>query len=368
MNRLLVATLALSAFASSSMGCANAHSSTAPKAESPAGATTAAAQTAVSTAPIALRVTPIALPGSPERVTMDYLAYDVATKALWVPAGNTKRVDVIDTSTNAVAEVPGFASAQHEAHGVIRYLGPSSATIGEGGIVFVGNRGDSKVCAIDGRAKTIGSCVTLLTPPDGIAYVAATKEIWVTTPRDKTITIVDASNLTALKVAVAIPVDGKPEGYAVDDAHGIFYTNLEDKDRTLAIDVRARTVHATWNPGCGEEGPRGLAYDAARAHLYVVCTDRLLTMDARDGKVLGSLATGGGVDNIDYAAKTSRVFVASGKDGKLVVALAGDSGALTKIGEAPTAEGARVVVADGEARAFVADSAHGRILLVEPSR
>ena len=37
---------------------------------------------------------------------------------------------------------------------------------------------------------------------------------------------------------IGIGKDGEPEGYAVDAQRALFYTNLEDRDRTLAIDVQ----------------------------------------------------------------------------------------------------------------------------------
>src|ERR1700690_4605854 len=46
--------------------------------------------------------------------------------------------------------------------------------------------------------------------------------------------------------SVDIKTDGSPECYAVDAAHGVFYTNLEDKNRTLAIDIK---THAALKSG-----------------------------------------------------------------------------------------------------------------------
>ena len=40
----------------------------------------------------------LTLPGGPP-VGMDYLAYDPGSGLVWVPAGNTGRVDVVDTMT-----------------------------------------------------------------------------------------------------------------------------------------------------------------------------------------------------------------------------------------------------------------------------
>jgi len=49
--------------------------------------------------------------------------------------------------------------------------------------------------------------------------------------------------------------------------------NLEDKDRTLRIDVSTRRVTATWMSACGEKGPRGLALEPKDQLLVVACTN-----------------------------------------------------------------------------------------------
>jgi DNA-binding beta-propeller fold protein YncE len=105
----------------------------------------------------------------------------------------------------------------------------------------------------------------------------------------------------------------------------VFYTNLEDKDKTLAIDIKTRKVAATWSPGCGAEGPRGLAIDGARRLLFVACTNGVVTLDlAREGKVVSHLKTGAGVDNIDYFPPRNLLYVASGKDAVLTIARVGE--------------------------------------------
>src|SRR5260221_6380908 len=135
----------------------------------------------------------IALPGAPpEGVFMDYIAYDRAHGRVWVPAGNTASVDVIDVASDHVLHLAGFATAEMERHGHKRVVGPSSATVGDG-VVFVGNRGDFNVCAIDAATLERGACVKLASMPDGLAWVASAKEVWATTPRDKSIVVLDAA-------------------------------------------------------------------------------------------------------------------------------------------------------------------------------
>jgi DNA-binding beta-propeller fold protein YncE len=310
-----------------------------------------------------LGTTAIALPGGPP-VGMDYLVYDATNHRVWVPAGNTGNVDVVDTATGKVTPIGGFPTIPSPRPGR-PHMGPSSATVGDG-VVWVGNRGDNRVCAFDGRTLEKRACVQLSAMPDGVQYVAATHELWITTPRDRTLTIVDVKG-PAPSVAATIKVDGEPEGYALDGARGLFYTNLEDKDRTLTIDVKARKVVANWPAGCGEDGPRGLAVDGARHLVLVACTDGAVALDlAHEGKRLGRIKTGKGVDNIEYVAARKLLYIASGEDATLTIASVADGGALATVATAPTAKRARNAVVDASGTAYVADSAGGKLIVVKP--
>ncbi len=313
-----------------------------------------------------LAVHGVALPGSPGAVRMDYLAFDPAHHAVWIPAGNTARVDVLDTESGALSSVEGFATVERVAHGARRVVGPSSVAVGETQ-VYIGNRADASVCALDMVTRHRGACVTLPSSPDGVVWVPATRALWVTAPSSHALLVLPADAAGALQAPVSVPVEGEPEGYAVDATRGIFYTNLEDRDRTLAIDVRTRQVVATWNPGCGAAGPRGLALDPVRRHLFVACTDHVVTLDAgHDGAVLGHADTGRGVDNISYTSGRDLVFAAAGGTATLRVLHADPQGNLTVVGTAATGPGARVVVSDARGRAYVADSEGGRIVVAEP--
>jgi hypothetical protein len=128
-------------------------------------------------------------------------------------------------------------------------------------------------------------------------------------------------------------------------------------------------VTATFAPGCGHEGPRGLALDGARRLLFVACTTGAVALDlAHDGRVAGRVGTGGGVDNIDYHAGKHLLYVASAKDGTLTIARAGDGGDLAIVATATTAKGARNPVVDSAGTAYVADSLGGKLIVVEPPR
>lgn len=301
----------------------------------------------------------LALP-APAPVVMDYLAADGAQ--VWVPAMNLGRVFVLDGPAKTFRAVEGFPTLA-AAGG--RVLGPSSVSL-SASTAFVGNRGDSTVCAFDRRSLRKQSCATLPGVPDGTFWVAPTREVWATTPRDRSLQIVDARGPLALVGRIAL--DGAPEGYAVDEGKGLVYTNLEDKDRTLAIDARARTVVATFQPGCGEDGPRGIALDAARGLLFVACTDAVVSLDPKTGARRARLETGKGVDNIDYLPRTRRLYISAGKAARLTVAEALDDGSLREAGTAEVGPGSRVVVVAGDGTAYAADSQSGALWVVNPDR
>ena len=322
---------------------------------------------APSTAPSAFAVHAIALPDAPpEGVFTDYLAYDRAHHRVWVPAGNTGSVDVVDVSSGTVAKISGFPTTEVERHGTKRTAGPSSVTVG-GTVVYIGNRGDSSVCAVDRTSLRLGACVKLASPPDGLAYVASTREVWVTSPRDHSIVILDAAKPGALSRTGSIDLDGQPEGFVVDDARGVFYTNLEDRDRTLPIDIRSRRIDSAWLPECGEGGPKGLALDRDRDILFVACAHGVRALDVgHDGARLSTIDAGDGIDNIDYVESRHELYVAAARSATLTIARLDEHGILTPIASVSTAHGARNAVATEHGTAYLTDSAAGKILVVAP--
>ena len=279
-------------------------------------------------------------------VSMDYIAFDAATNSLWVPGGNTGAVDVVDVATGKVRQIPNLPTSQVQARGGTRVLGPSGISIGEG-VVYIGNRGGSEVCAFNSRTLARVACQHLDSRPDGIAYVGPTKEVWVTTPGEQGIRILEATTLVQ-KTKLTFP--GNPEGYAVDAKRGRFYTNLEDKDRTVAIDLKTHSTVATWNPACGGGGPHGLGLDVAAGHLFIGCDAAAEVMNVGgDGAVLSKVDTGDGVDDIHYESATHLLYVGAARAAKLTIVRADNAGKLTTIAQVPTQNGARngVVAKDG---------------------
>ena len=325
-----------------------------------------------------LTVKPLSLPAANGLVMLDYVAYDRATDRVWVPAGNIGSVDVIDGATDQIKTVDGFAVAQVELRGKQRTVGPSSVAVGDG-VVYVGNRADSKVCTVDAqKLKKLGciefapSSAGMAAAPDGLIYIAATRELWATSgappigipAADRAIKIYSAARPTLLTAAGKIPLPGSAEGYAVDNAHGRFYTNLEETGQTVAIDVRKRNVVATWR-SCDD--PSGVAVDSKRGFVFVACTDHVIVLDpAHQGHVAGSITGGAGIDNIDYDDQSGLLYVAAAEAAQLTIARVDDKGTPTQVAVIPTTKGTRSVIAGGKGRAYLIDPYGGRMLKVQP--
>jgi DNA-binding beta-propeller fold protein YncE len=341
-TRLLSATLAITFGAS----CATARPSSPPAQASSAS------------------LKSIALPDAgPDGVLMDYLAYDATHHRVWVPAGNTGNVVVVDIKSSQVTKIGGFTTSEMERHGKKRTVGPSSAAVGDG-VVFVGNRGDFNVCALDAETLAKSGCVKLDAMPDALAYVRSAKELWATTPRDKSIVIIDVSTPSTLTVKTKMSFEGEPEGVAVDDDRGLFYTNLEDKDRTLAIDIKNRQVAKTWMPNCGEDGPKGLSLDHGSNFLFVACSARVKALDAgHEGAELSSIDTGEGVDDIAYVEARRALYVGAARAAKLTIATVDAKGVLKVEHVVATAAGARNPVVTEDGSVVLTHSAEGRLLV-----
>jgi len=323
-------------------------------------------------------VKPLALPGAKGKVMLDYFAFDGATNRLWVPAGDTGSVDVIDLATDQIQRIEGFPVAEVELMGKRRPVGPSSVSVGDG-VVYIGSRADSRICVIDSHSLKIGECMAfapasagMAAAPDGLIYIAATRELWATSgappigipAADPGIQILSAAPANSLKHAGKIPLPGSAEGYAVDNHHGLFYTNLEETGQTVAVDVRTHKVVSTWR-SC--DHPSGVAVDGQRGFVFVACVDHVIVLDStHGGRQVGSIAAGAGLDNIDYSEDRGLLYAAAAEAAKLTIARIDDQGKPVAVAVVPTVQAARSVVAGAQGRAYLIDPIGGSILKVEP--
>lgn len=241
-------------------------------------------------------------------------------------------------------------------------MGPSSAAVGATG-VYIGNRGDASVCLVDDKTLVRGVCATLDSSPDGLAYASIGNELWVTTPRDHSLRVLDG---TTLVQKARIALDGQPEGFAIDAVRRRFYTNLEDKDQTIAVDLTARTVAATWPTGCGRDGGKGMRLLEPAGQLVIACGATARVLDVgHDGALLSEMPTVEGVDDLDLGPN-GFVILAGGKAGALTYA-AVIEGVIHPVTVAQTAPGARNAVFGSDGVVYVPHGSAGEVIVLSAS-
>jgi DNA-binding beta-propeller fold protein YncE len=232
----------------------------------------------------------------------DYLSIDEKANRLYVSHGT--HVEVIDTKSlkpvGQIAQTPGV-------HGIAlaEDLGRGYVSAGASGTVVVF---DLKTLARIAEVKTTGA------NPDAILYEPVTHRVFTFNGRGRNATAIDARTNEVLGT---ITLDAKPE-FAVSDARGEVFVNLEDANSIAQIDAKTLEVRARW-PMKGCEEPSGLAFDRQNARLFSVCSNEVMEIvDAGSGRIVGEAHIGKNVDGAGFDAGKHLAF-ASGGDGTLTI-------------------------------------------------
>jgi|SRR5581483_2262372 len=258
----------------------------------------------------------------------DYCSVDPAARRLYVSHGT--EVVVIDIDNNkVVGQIPDTQGVHGlaVAHDLLR------------GVVTCGR--ENKAAIVDLNTLQIIAKIDTEKNPDGMLYDPGTHEAYVFNGRSDSASVIDVANA---KVIATIPLGGKPEFGAADPAAGMVYDNLEDKRELVAIDTKTHAVANRWPIAPGESAS-GLAIDLAHHHLFLGCDNqKMVMMDAANGKVLANVPIGAGVDATAFDPGTSLAF-ASCRDGTTTIAREeGDN--LTVVQKLATQPGARTMTLD----------------------
>ena len=307
--------------------------------------------------------TPVPLPGTRGDVGFDDLTYAMRLHRVLAPAGRTGKLDLIDPTTREVSAVDGFAAAEEHARG--HEQGTTSADEG-GEWIFAIDRTTKRLDVVDAKQRKIVAMAPLAGSPDYVRWVEPTREVWVTEPDNDRIEVFSVAAGTPPKPehTAFIKVDGGPESLVIDRKRQRAYTHLW-KSSSLAIDLRARSIAATWHNGCS--GSRGIAIDESRGFLFAGCSEgKAIAIDVdHEGKELGTVGTGNGVDVIAYSPSLMHLYVPGASSGTLAIIDVKDNGEVATLATLPTAKGAHCVTADEEGGVWVCDPQEGRLLYLK---
>ena len=260
----------------------------------------------------------------------DYASFEPTSHRLFV--SHVNKVVVIDTeSRKSIGEIPDTLGV----HGVA-----VAADLGKG---FSSNGRENRVSVIDLKTLKPKLKIAVGDGPDSIIYAAGTKEVYVFNGKSSSVSVLNA---VTDKLVSTIALPGKPEFAVADNESSRVYVNIEDKNSLVALDLSTHKIAATWVlTGC--EGPGGMAQDSKSHRLFIACDNqRMLMVDAGDGKVLATIPTGEGTDAVVYDGEQQLVFASNGKDGTVTIAHAHSPNEFAVVQTLKTRVGARTMAID----------------------
>jgi DNA-binding beta-propeller fold protein YncE len=235
----------------------------------------------------------------------DYVTVDSAGHRLFVT--RTTHTQVIDSlSGKVLADIPG----QVRSHGVAIVPAANRGFITDGG-------GSGAILVFDLKTYAVLGKLATMPDSDGIIYDPGTNLVLaVSGDGNKLMTFHPDIDPNNGKVDV-VELGGAPEFLAAD-GKGKVFINLADKDLVAVVDLRAGKVTARWPVTPGGH-PVGLSLDTRTHRLFIGCRNpqKLIVMNAEDGKVIADLPIGAGVDATKIGGDQA---FASCRDGSLTVA------------------------------------------------
>jgi len=228
----------------------------------------------------------------------DWVAYDAATKAVWIAQSPDNNVVVVDTKTNTVSGVvPGILNSNVVA------LTPNYA--------FVTDPGNNVTVVLDKTTlQRLGTVAQTGTTPDGAVYVPSTNQVFVTSDDNNSDAVLSATPGFQQSSTFGLLPDPSQDGPDVA-------TYVAAKDRlyqpnsgTLdVIDPKTKSIVASYNLlSTGDLKPP--VYDPTTNRLLVgTTTNQLLVVNPDNGQVLSTIPISGSVDEMAVDVSARLAFV-----------------------------------------------------------
>lgn len=241
----------------------------------------------------------ISLPGDGK---WDYMKMD--GERLFVSHGD--RVHIVDLKTNApIAEITGLNGVH--GIGLAKELNKGYITNGTDNTITVF---DYTTCKVRQTIQIEGK------KADAVLYDTFSKKLFVFNNGSGNAIVIDA---VTDKVVGKIEMGGAPE-FACSNDKGLVFNNNEDTNEIFGIDTKTLTVKHKFSLAPNEVAT-GLTIDVANNRLFSVCrkTKTLVVMDASTGKIIQTLAIGGGVDGVIYDKELKLIVTSNGEGNATII-------------------------------------------------
>src|SRR5262245_37677990 len=223
----------------------------------------------------------------------------------------------------------------------------------EGQRLFIAALGNGSVEVIDLAAGKAAGRISNLKEPQGVGYIAARKQLVVSSGGEGTCRLYDAANLKELAKVDAGPdadniridaktgliyigfdpglaileagpnsltkrgeikLAGHAESFQLEQNGARIFINVPDARQVQVVDREKKSVIASWNI-TEARGNYPMALDEAGHRLFIACRNpaKLLTIDTESGKVVAAIECVGDADDVFFDAATKRILVSGGE-------------------------------------------------------
>jgi DNA-binding beta-propeller fold protein YncE len=259
----------------------------------------------------------------------DYISMDPEARLAYI--GREDHVDVVNVDTGMIV---GKVTGLEGASGLqpVPEFNRGFATSGDAGQVVI----------VDLKTLQKVAAVRTGKDPDSFTYDPVTKRVFIMNSSGATATVIDAKEGNVVGTVV---LGGQPEA-ALADGTGKIYVNITDKDAIAEVNAQTLNVTHTW-PLAPGTGPSGLAMDRKNRRLFSACDNqKMVVMNADNGKVVASLRTGAGTDGAGFDPDTMNAFAPAGGAGTLTIIHEDSPDTFHVVEEIDTEVGARTMTID----------------------
>jgi YVTN family beta-propeller protein len=255
----------------------------------------------------------------------DHFALDTNAHRLFVAALGNNTVEIIDTAgAQRLRTIPD----QHKPCG-IAFL-PATKRL------FVANGDDGSVKVYDSESYRLVKSITGLDDADNVRYDAKADLLYVGFG-DGALGVIDPAKL---EIVARIKLKAHPESFQLEQNGPRIFVNVPDARQITVVEREKRAIVATW-PMEKFRANFPMALDDANHRLFAGCRQpaRVVVLETETGKLLTDFAISGDTDDLFWDAARKRLYISCGEG--FVDVFGETGGTFTRTAHVATRAGAR---------------------------
>ncbi len=184
-----------------------------------------------------------------------------------------------------------------------------------GGRVYIAMAGANRIAVVKTSDWQVEKLIPVQHAPEKLLWVAETKTLFVSSVRDRILTLVDP--VEGVEKAT-VEMNALPQDMLYDPSRHQLLVSLQDLNQVVALDSANKIVES-FKLAASE--PTGLALDEGHRRLYVAVRYAVLVLNADDGSELARIAAPGGTDTLILDADDNLLYAAAGDGSVLAIDL-----------------------------------------------